>query len=97
ISVLIDVIINGGVREDVLFNWITSGDFTVNWSLYFDSLTAVMIVVVTFVSSLVHLYSMEYMEIDPNLNKFMAYLALFTFFMLILVTANNFLQMFVGW
>lgn len=56
-----------------------------------------MLVVVTFISTLVHLYSTEYMEYDPHLPRFMSYLSLFTFFMLILVTANNFLQMFVGW
>jgi NADH:ubiquinone oxidoreductase subunit 5 (subunit L)/multisubunit Na+/H+ antiporter MnhA subunit len=56
-----------------------------------------MLIVVTFISSLVHLYSTEYMEYDPHLPRFMSYLSLFTFFMLILITANNFLQMFVGW
>jgi len=56
-----------------------------------------MLVIVTFISSLVHLYSTEYMELDPHLPRFMSYLSLFTFFMLILVTSNNFLQMFVGW
>ena len=63
----------------------------------FDSLTASMCVVVTFVSFLVHSYSIEYMSHDPHLPRFMSYLSLFTFFMLILVTADNFLQMFVGW
>lgn len=63
----------------------------------FDSLTASMCVVVTFISFLVHFYSIEYMSHDPHLPRFMSYLSLFTFFMLILVTADNFLQMFVGW
>jgi NADH:ubiquinone oxidoreductase subunit 5 (subunit L)/multisubunit Na+/H+ antiporter MnhA subunit len=63
----------------------------------FDSLTVSMCVVVTFISFLVHLYSVEYMSHDPHLPRFMSYLSLFTFFMLILVTADNFLQMFVGW
>jgi NADH:ubiquinone oxidoreductase subunit 5 (subunit L)/multisubunit Na+/H+ antiporter MnhA subunit len=63
----------------------------------FDSLTVSMCVVVTFISFLVHLYSTEYMSHDPHLPRFMSYLSLFTFFMLILVTADNFLQMFVGW
>lgn len=63
----------------------------------FDSLTASMCVVVTFISFLVHFYSIEYMSHDPHLPRFMSYLSLFTFFMLILITADNFLQMFVGW
>ena len=63
----------------------------------FDTLTVSMCVIVTFISSLVHLYSIEYMSHDPHLPRFMSYLSLFTFFMLILVTADNFVQMFVGW
>jgi len=55
-----------------------------------------MLIVVTFISTLVHLYSTDYMEHDPHVNRFMSYLSLFTFFMLILVTSNNFVQMFVG-
>jgi NADH:ubiquinone oxidoreductase subunit 5 (subunit L)/multisubunit Na+/H+ antiporter MnhA subunit len=62
----------------------------------FDSLTVTMLIVVTGVSSLVHLYSTGYMSEDPHLPRFMSYLSLFTFFMLILVTANNIIQMFVG-
>lgn len=77
--------------------WIQSGMFTFSWGFLFDSLTVVMLVVVTCVSSLVHLYSTEYMGHDPHLPRFMSYLSLFTFFMVILVTADNFLQMFVGW
>merc|ERR1712024_299630 len=63
----------------------------------FDSLTVTMCCVVTFVSTLVHLYSVEYMSNDPHLPRFMSYLSLFTFFMLILVTADNYIQLFVGW
>lgn len=81
----------------VLLPWIFVDSLNVNWSFCFDSLTSVMLIVVTFISSLVHIYSTEYMENDPHLPRFMAYLSLFTFFMLILVTSNNFLQMFVGW
>jgi NADH-ubiquinone oxidoreductase chain 5 len=77
--------------------WIHSDTLNVNWGFCFDSLTCTMLVVVTFISVLVHLYSIEYMEQDPHLPRFMSYLSLFTFFMLILITANNFLQMFVGW
>ena len=80
-----------------LFRWIDSDLFNVDWGFLFDSLTAIMCCVVTFVSSLVHLYSTEYMSHDPHLPRFMSYLSLFTFFMLILVTADNFVQMFVGW
>ena len=77
--------------------WINSDVFNVDWGFMFDSLTVVMCCVVTFVSTLVHLYSTEYMVSDPHLPRFMSYLSLFTFFMLILVTADNFIQMFVGW
>jgi NADH-quinone oxidoreductase subunit L len=77
--------------------WITSGDFEADWALRVDSLTAVMLVVVTGVSSLVHLYSVGYMHDDPSRPRFFSYLSLFTFAMLMLVTANNFLQMFFGW
>ena len=77
--------------------WINSESLLVNWGFLFDSLTAIMCIVVTFVSSLVHLYSIEYMSHDPHLPRFMSYLSLFTFFMLILVTADNYIQMFLGW
>jgi NADH-ubiquinone oxidoreductase chain 5 len=77
--------------------WIDIDLFNVDWGFLFDSLTVVMCCIVTFVSSLVHLYSSEYMSHDPHLPRFMSYLSLFTFFMLILVTADNFVQMFVGW
>ncbi|MDQ5928799.1 MAG: NADH-ubiquinone oxidoreductase chain 5 [Bacteroidota bacterium] len=97
INLLIDVITFGNTYILVLQEWIYSDTIKVDWSFCFDSLTCVMLVIVTFISSLVHLYSTEYMENDPHLPRFMSYLSLFTFFMLILVTANNFLQMFVGW
>merc|ERR1712127_469649 len=80
-----------------LMPWINSETLNVDWGFLFDSLTVVMCCVITFVSSLVHLYSTEYMSHDPHLPRFMSYLSLFTFFMLILVTADNFIQMFVGW
>lgn len=80
-----------------LMPWLESDSFHVDWAFCFDSLTVVMLVVVTFISTLVHLYSIEYMGGDPHLPRFMSYLSLFTFFMLILVTADNFVQMFVGW
>src|SRR6478672_6589023 len=80
-----------------LATWINSEVLNVDWGFMFDSLTVTMCVVVTFISFLVHLYSTEYMSHDPHLARFMSYLSLFTFFMLILVTADNFVQMFVGW
>lgn len=81
----------------IVTTWISSGLFYCNWAFYFDTLTYVMLTVVTGVSTLVHLYSSEYMSQDPHLSRFMSYLSLFTFFMVILVTGDNFIQMFVGW
>lgn len=77
--------------------WIQSEMFDASWGFYFDSLTVVMLVVVTFVSTLVHMYSISYMSEDPHLPRFMSYLSIFTFFMLMLVTADNFIQLFLGW
>lgn len=78
-------------------SWVHTDLFHANWCVAFDSLSCLMVVLVSFVSFLVHLYSTEYMESDPHLSRFMAYLSLFTFFMIILITGDNFLQMFVGW
>lgn len=89
--------IKGEKETVILFDWITSGTFSASWALQVDSLTSAMLVLVTFVSALVHIYSIGYMDEDKSVPRFMAYLSLFTFFMLILVTANNFLQLFVGW
>src|SRR3990170_462838 len=80
-----------------LFTWIQSGDFKVDWVIRVDTLTAVMLVVVTTVSSLVHLYSIGYMHEDPHRQRFFAYLSLFTFAMLALVTADNLAQLLFGW
>ena len=81
----------------LIFNWINSGNFNVNWSIYIDPLTSVMLVVVSLISSIIHFYSIGYMDHDPHKPRFMAYLSLFTFAMLTLVTADNFLQLFFGW
>lgn len=91
--------LSGGVEATVVpvLNWITSGDMHVEWALRVDSLTAVMLVVVTSVSALVHLYSWGYMSEEPDQRRFFAYLSLFTFAMLMLVTADNLVQMFFGW
>jgi len=80
-----------------LWTWIDTGLFQVPFELMFDSVTSVMLIVVTSVSCLVHLYSTEYMNGDPHLPRFMSYLSLFTFFMLILVTSSNLLTLFIGW
>ncbi len=80
-----------------VLSWIHSGDLNFNWALRVDALTAVMLVVVTTVSALVHLYSWGYMDEDPDQPRFFAYLSLFTFSMLMLVTADNLVQMFFGW
>jgi len=77
--------------------WFVSEMFDASWGFLFDSLTGVMLVVITFVSTLVHIYSISYMSADPHIPRFMSYLSLFTFFMLMLVTGDNFLQMFFGW
>jgi NADH-quinone oxidoreductase subunit L len=87
-----------GMTESVaLFQWMSVGAVQLKWQLYADTLTALMLVVVTFVASLVHVYAIGYMHDDPHISRFMAYLSLFTFFMLVLVTSANFLQLFVGW
>jgi NADH-quinone oxidoreductase subunit L len=88
---------HGHAVTPVVANWITSGGLKVDWALRIDALTAVMLVVVTSVSSLVHLYSIGYMHEDPNRPRFFGYLSLFTFAMLMLVTADNLVQMFFGW
>lgn len=95
--VFYDIVVVGKILQVDLFNWIDFGNFTIKWSIYADSLTAIMLVVVTIISSIVHIYSIGYMHDDPNVPKFMAYLSLFTFFMLMLVTSNNLVQLFFGW
>ena len=91
-----------GIQNNVygnylIFEWISSGGFTANWSINIDPLSSVMLVVVTFVSALVHIYSIGYMSHDPHKPRFMSYLSLFTFSMLALVLSDNFLQLFFGW
>tara|TARA_A100001015_G_scaffold301834_1_gene389231 strand:- start:196 stop:2103 length:1908 start_codon:yes stop_codon:yes gene_type:complete len=91
-----------GIQNDaygnyLIFEWISSGGFKANWSINIDPLSSVMLVVVTFVSSLVHIYSIGYMSHDPHKPRFMSYLSLFTFSMLALVVSDNFLQLFFGW
>ena len=91
------VIVNHYESNVVIATWINSGTLNVNWSIKVDALSSVMLVVVTLVSSLVHIYSIGYMSHDPHKPRFMAYLSLFTFAMLTLVISDNFLQLFFGW
>ena len=87
-----------GIDQTVfLASWINVGSFQVDWALRFDTLTAVMVIVVTTVSAMVHVYSVGYMSHDKSKPRFMAYLGLFTFAMLMLVTADNLVQLFFGW
>ncbi len=81
----------------LIFEWIQSGNLKVNWSIKIDPLSSIMIMVVTSVSALVHIYSIGYMSHDPHKPRFMSYLSLFTFSMLCLVVSDNFLQLFFGW
>ncbi len=92
-----DVIINSYSNNIVIAKWIASGLLDVNWSIKIDQLSSIMLVVVTLVSSIVHIYSIGYMSHDPHQPRFMSYLSLFTFAMLVLVTSDNFLQLFFGW
>ncbi len=93
----INVGFGAGATRVQVATWMVSGDLVVDWAFRIDTLTAVMLVVVTSVSSLVHLYSIGYMHEDPHRARFFAYLSLFTFAMLMLVTADNLVQMFFGW
>ena len=95
--VFYNVIVNQYEDNITIATWISSGTLDVNWSMKIDALSAVMLVVVTSVSALVHIYSIGYMSHDPHKPRFMAYLSLFTFAMLMLVTADNFIQLFFGW
>ena len=97
IIVLYEVIYNQYQDNIIIATWINSGSLDVNWSMKIDSLSAVMLVVVTSISALVHIYSIGYMSHDPHKPRFMAYLSLFTFAMLMLVTSDNFVQLFFGW
>lgn len=92
-----DVGINGATGKVEVLRWISSGTLNADWSFRIDTLTVVMLVVVNTVSSLVHIYSIGYMHHDPHQPRFFSYLSLFTFAMLMLVTSDNFVQMFFGW
>ncbi len=95
---LFQQVVGQGLGVDhTLVDWITSGTFVSHWAIKIDTLTAVMLLVVTGVSSMVHIYSVGYMSHDKSIPRFMAYLSLFTFFMLMLVVSDNLLQLFFGW
>lgn len=91
------ILFDGASANVDLYTWVLSGSFKFNVGFYLDKLTALMLVVVTFVSLLVHIYSVGYMQGDPGYQRFFAYISLFTFAMLMLVTANNLFQLFFGW
>ena len=103
VSALLSLIVfykvaNTGYENNLIITtWINSGTLNVNWSINIDALSSVMLVVVTVISSLVHIYSIGYMSHDPHKTRFMSYLSLFTFAMLTLVTSDNFIQLFFGW
>jgi len=92
-----DVIVNGNTFNGALYTWATSGDLKMEVGFLIDPLTVMMMLVVTFVSLMVHIYTIGYMQDDPGYQRFFAYIALFTFSMLMLVMSNNFLQLFFGW
>ena len=91
------VVNEGYVNNLIIATWINSGSLNANWSINVDALSSVMLVVVTMISSLVHIYSIGYMSHDSHKPRFMSYLSLFTFAMLTLVTSDNFIQLFFGW
>jgi len=97
IAIFWNVALGGNAHTTELFTWIDSGALEVSWALKVDTLTAVMMIVVIGVSAMVHIYSVGYMHHDPSIPRFMSYLSLFTFFMLMLITADNLVQMFFGW
>jgi NADH-quinone oxidoreductase subunit L len=97
VVVFFDVALGGNARTTELFTWFDAGTFELSWALRVDTLTSVMFCVVTIVSAVVHVYSIGYMSEDKSIPRFMAYLSLFTFFMLMLVSSDNLVQMFFGW
>ena len=97
VLVFMDVAVRGNPSTVELFTWMNSGSLEISWALKVDTLTAVMLLVVTGVSAMVHVYSIGYMHHDHSIPRFMSYLSLFTFFMLMLVTADNLVQLYFGW
>ncbi len=95
--IFFEVVLSDSVCVIRLFKWIDVGNLNIYWEFLFDSVTSIMLLLIITISFCVHLYSIEYMKDDPHLFRFLSYLSLFTFFMLILVTAGNLLQLFLGW
>ncbi len=92
-----NVAINKAIIHLILAKWLVIGEMKIDWAIYVDQLTAIMFIVVTWISAVVHIYSLGYMADDEGLPKFLSFLSLFTFFMLALVSADNFVQLFFGW
>ena len=97
ISLFFNFLKISGEQTIIISNWITSGSLSVDWSINLNLLSGSMILMVNFVSTLIHIYSVGYMKKDSKRSIFMGYLSLFTFFMLLLVSSNNLLQLFLGW
>nr|YP_010620137.1 NADH dehydrogenase subunit 5 [Melanothamnus gigas]WAX04173.1 NADH dehydrogenase subunit 5 [Melanothamnus gigas] len=97
IFIFFEISLNGHTVYIELSNWLVSENLLIKWNFLFDSLTASMLLVISFISFLVHLYSIDYMQSDPHFPRFLSFLGIFTFFMLVLVTSGNLLQLFVGW
>jgi NADH-quinone oxidoreductase subunit L len=97
VVLFVEVALNGAEFVTPLFSFIDAGKLQVDWALKFDTLSAVMVAMVTVVSAMIHIYSVGYMHGDPSIPRFMSYLSFFTFFMLALVTSDNFVQLFFGW
>src|SRR5258706_8845219 len=97
VVLFVQVALNGAEFVTPLFSFIDAGKLQVDWALKFDTLSAAMVAMVTVVSAMIHIYSVGYMAHDPSIPRFMSYLSLFTFFMLALVTSENFVQLFFGW
>jgi NADH-quinone oxidoreductase subunit L len=95
--VFFEVLINGQNPSIEIFTWVSSGSLQFSWALRGDILSVLMVLMVTVVSSMIHVYSIGYMATDKSISRFMAYLSLFTFFMLMLVSSDNLVQMFFGW
>ena len=91
------VLIDGQTYNGIMYHWLINGRYAFNIGFLIDPLSSLMMLIVTFVSLLVHVYTVGYMHDDPGYQRFFSYVSLFTFAMLMLVTANNFLQLFFGW
>ena len=93
----IDIVVLDNPNYTPLFTWVNSGDLSFEWALRGDTLSVLMVLMVTWISTMIHIYSVGYMSHDKSIPRFMSYLSLFTFFMLMLVTSNNLIQLFFGW